>query len=117
MVELAHHRVKLKESERRDKCLDLARELKTLWNMKVTLISIIVGAIGTILRELLKRLKDLEMRTNGDYPDHSIIKICQNTEENPEDNHLNSCGESSANAGGKPSVNAGVKISQRRGKW
>ena len=37
----ADHRVKLKESEKKDKYLDLARELKKLWNMKVTIIPII----------------------------------------------------------------------------
>ena len=30
---LADHRVKLKECEKKDKYLDLARELKELWNM------------------------------------------------------------------------------------
>ncbi len=30
------HRIKLKECEKKDKYLDLARELKNLWNMKVT---------------------------------------------------------------------------------
>ena len=33
----ADHRIKLKESEKRDKYLDLARELKKLWNMLVTI--------------------------------------------------------------------------------
>ena len=37
---LADHRVKLKECENRDKYLDLARELKKPWNMKVTIIPI-----------------------------------------------------------------------------
>ena len=31
-------RVKLKESEKKDKYMDFARELKKLWNMKVTII-------------------------------------------------------------------------------
>ena len=31
----ADHRIKLKESEKKNKYLDLARELKKLWNMKV----------------------------------------------------------------------------------
>ena len=31
----ADHRIKLKECEKRDKYLDLSRELKKLWNMKV----------------------------------------------------------------------------------
>ena len=33
----ADHRIKLKECEKKDKYLDLARELKKLWNMKVTI--------------------------------------------------------------------------------
>ena len=56
-----HHRVKLKENEKKDKCLDLARELKKLWNMKVTVIPIVVGAFGAILNNLKKRLDELEI--------------------------------------------------------
>ena len=33
----ADHRIKLKECEKKDKYLDLARELKKLWNMQVTI--------------------------------------------------------------------------------
>ena len=40
--------VKLKESEKRDKYLDIARELKTLWNMKMTVILIVIGALSTV---------------------------------------------------------------------
>ena len=39
---LADHWIKLKESEKKDKYLDLARELKKLWNMKVTIIPIVM---------------------------------------------------------------------------
>ena len=39
---------KIKESEKLDKYLDLAKELKKLWNMNVTLIPIVVGVRGTI---------------------------------------------------------------------
>ena len=45
----ADHRIKLKESEKKDKYLDLARELKNLWNMKVTIVPIVIGALGTVL--------------------------------------------------------------------
>ena len=38
----ADHRVKLNESEKKDKKLDLARELKKLWNMKVTVVPIVI---------------------------------------------------------------------------
>ena len=56
----ADHRIKLKEGEKRDKYLDLARELKILWNMKVTIIPIVIGAFGTVTKGLLKGLEDLE---------------------------------------------------------
>ena len=57
----ANHRINLKESEKKDKYLDLARELKKLWNMKVTIVPIVIGALGTITKRLLKGLKDLEV--------------------------------------------------------
>ena len=50
----ADHRIKMKECEKKDKYLDLARELKKLWNMKVTIIPIVIGAFGTVTKGLLK---------------------------------------------------------------
>ena len=58
---LADHRIKLKQCEKRDKYLDLARELKKLWNMKVTIIPIAIGAFGKVTKGLLKGLEDLEV--------------------------------------------------------
>ena len=57
----ADHRINLKESEKEDKYLDLAWELKKLWNMKVTIVPIVIGALGTITKGLLKGLEDLEI--------------------------------------------------------
>ena len=57
----ADDRVKLKECEKKDKYLDLARELKKLWNMQVTIIPIVIGAFGTVTKGLLKGLEDLEI--------------------------------------------------------
>ena len=57
----AEHRIKLKECEKKDKYLDLARELKKLWNMKVTIILIVIDAFGTVTKGLLKGLEDLEV--------------------------------------------------------
>ena len=48
----ANHRINLKENEKKDKYLDLARELKKLWNMKVTIVPIVIGALGTITKGL-----------------------------------------------------------------
>ena len=57
-----NHRVKLKESEKKDKYLDLAGEFKKLCNMKVTIIPIVISALGTITEGLIKELEDLEVR-------------------------------------------------------
>ena len=53
--------MKLKECEKRDKNLDLARELKKLWNMKIAIIPIVICAFGTVTKGLLKGLEDLEV--------------------------------------------------------
>ena len=52
----ADRRVKL------DKYLDLPRDLKKLWNMKVKGIPIVVGALGTVPKGLEKGLENLEIR-------------------------------------------------------
>ena len=81
---LADHWVKLKEREKRDKYLDLAWELKKTmeheidgdascnWRARYSQerISTETGGLGN-------------KRTSGDYPNNSIVKIGQNTEENP----------------------------------
>ena len=53
--------IKLKECEKKDKYLDLARVLKKLWKMPVTIIPIVIGAFGTVTKGLLKGLEDLEV--------------------------------------------------------
>ena len=66
----ADHRVKLKESEKKDKYLDFSRDLKTkqnkktpqkLWNMKETVIPVVAGALGTVTKGLVQGLEDLEI--------------------------------------------------------
>ena len=64
MVEFADpadHRIKLKESKRKDKYLDLARELRKLWNMKVTIIPIVMDAFSIITKGLLKGMEDFDV--------------------------------------------------------
>ena len=57
----ADYIVKLKEPEKRDKYLVLARELKKLWNIKMTSIPIVIGALGTVTKRLVQGLEDLEI--------------------------------------------------------
>ena len=58
----ADHRVKLKESKKRNKYLDLARELKNPWNMRVKVTQLVIGALSTVTKELVQGLEDLEIR-------------------------------------------------------
>ena len=74
-------RINLKVSEKKDKYLDLARELKKLWSMTVTIVPIVIGALGTI-----KRPGGLgSLRTGRDYTNDSIAKNGQNSETSPGD--------------------------------
>ena len=57
----ADHRVKLKESEKEHKYLELANELKKLWNMKVTIIPIVIGALGIVTKGFVQGMEDLEI--------------------------------------------------------
>ena len=56
------HRVEVKKKrEKPDKYLDLARELKKLWTIKVTMILAVVGALLTVPKNLEKRLNEMEI--------------------------------------------------------
>ena len=60
---LCHHgRPHCKIKSKSDRYLDLARELKKIWIMKVTVIPIVIGELGTIPKGLVKGRKDLEIR-------------------------------------------------------
>ena len=52
--------IKLKESVKKDKYFDPAREMKKLWNMKVTITPIVNDVFGTVTKGLLKGLGDLK---------------------------------------------------------
>ena len=51
----ADHRIKLKECEKKDKYLDIARDLRA------TIVPTVIGAFGTETKGLLKSLEDLEV--------------------------------------------------------
>ena len=72
----ADHSVKLKDNEKRDKYLDLARELKKLWNIKVTVISIVIGTLSTVIKRIGTGTGGLgNKRTGEDHPNYSIVEI------------------------------------------
>ena len=75
--------MKLKENEKRDKYLDLARELKKRHgDMKRTMIPI--GAHRTIPKGFVKETgRFSHQRTSGDHPNYGIVKIALNTKKSP----------------------------------
>ena len=79
------HRVKLNKSEKKNKYLDFARELKKLWNMKVTVIPIVNGALSSNQRNGSGTGGLGNKRTSADHLNYIIIKIGQNTEKSPWD--------------------------------
>ena len=105
---LADPRIKLKENEKRDKYLNIARELKKkLWNRKVTVISVIIGALGTVSKGLVQGYGGLRnKRTSGDHPNYCSVEIGQNTEKSPGDLRRLAVTQSPVE---KPSANPGVK--------
>ena len=52
-------RIEDKEREKIEKYQDLARELQKLWNVRVKVIPLVVGALGAIPKQFGKRLKDI----------------------------------------------------------
>ena len=80
------------KTERMDKYLNLAKERriststllrnwKKLWKMKVKIITIVIGAFGTVTKGLLLG----SWWTSGDHLNYSIIENSQNTEKSPGD--------------------------------
>ena len=56
-------RVDDKEVEKIQKYLDVVKEVKKMWNMKVTVVPLVVGALGTHAKVLEKRLKNIGIET------------------------------------------------------
>ena len=66
------HKVKFKESKKGDKYYDFVRELRNLRNMKVTVIPIVIGALGTVRKGLEREEVFENKRPNQDHPDNDI---------------------------------------------
>ena len=83
---LPNQTVKLKENQTKVEYQNFARELKKLWNMKVMKIPIVIGALGTVTKGLVKRAGGNENKSmSGDCPNYSTVKIGENTEKSPEE--------------------------------
>ena len=73
------------QRKKKHKYLNLTRKLKKLWNMKVTVIPIVIGDLEQSQR-LSKRAGGVGYRrTNWDHTNYCIIEVGQNTKKSPED--------------------------------
>ena len=81
----AYHCIKLKECEKKDKYLDLVRESKKLWNMKVTIVPIVIGAFGIVTKGSLKNWRTWKLADEWRPSNDSIIENGENTEKSPGD--------------------------------
>ena len=110
-----------KKNENKDKYLDLDRELTKLSNMKVTVIPIVIGALGTVNKRLVQGLENLEIRRPVETVlNYSILEIGQNIEKRPGDLRRLAVTQTpvkthSANAGGKNSRRNNNNINNGRG--
>ena len=64
---------KIKENEKSDNYLYLTRELKILWNMNVTVIPIVIGALGMIFESLVRGLKELAIRGQAETIQTAVL--------------------------------------------
>ena len=69
-----------KRKSKRDKFLDLVRELRMLWNMRVPVIPIVTDVFGMVLLRVGK-----DTGRVGNHSNHRITEIGQNTEKSPGD--------------------------------
>ena len=78
---------KIERNEKKDNYVDLAGDLKKkLWNLNLMFIHIVIGALGTVTKELLKADEWLGNKSTGrDHPNYYIIETSQISENSPGD--------------------------------
>ena len=85
----ADHRVKLKESEKKDKYLDLSSELKKIVKHGSDGCTNCNWCFWYSYQRIGKRSRGPGIkRTSGDNPNYSIAEICQNTDKSPGDSRM-----------------------------
>jgi 23S rRNA pseudoU1915 N3-methylase RlmH len=59
----ADRNVVQREAEKRLKCKSLCIEIKRMWNLKCTIIPVIIGATGIVTRSLRKKTQQVQFTT------------------------------------------------------
>ena len=58
------HWIHISQQRKTENSQDLKRELQKLWNSKISIVPIVVGAFGTIPKSLKKHLNELNVEVN-----------------------------------------------------
>ena len=69
--------MKIKESEKINKYLDLVRELRKLWNMRVSVTPIKVGALGMDTKDLKREQEELYIRGRIETSQNTVLKLAR----------------------------------------
>ena len=78
----ADHRVKIKESEKIEKYLNLTRILEKLWNMKEMVVLIVIDGLGTVPKCLEKNNEEIgNHRKNRDKLNYCPVIQLEYSEE------------------------------------
>ena len=56
--------IKISQERKTENYQDLKRELQKLWNIKISIVPIVIGALGTIPRSLEKHVDKLNAEVN-----------------------------------------------------
>ena len=70
----ANHRVKIKESKKERLVPRPCQKTKKLWNMKVTVITFVIGTLGTIPKGSVRRLEELEIGRQNTEKSHGDLR-------------------------------------------
>ena len=77
-------RMKMKESEKVDKYLNITKDLKKLWNMWLPMKLTGVSEPGRIPK-CKKKTDQMDQWNHHDHPDHNTVSISSKTQQSPDD--------------------------------
>ena len=74
-----------KSIEEIKKYLDLARELRKIWNMRGIVKPVVIGMLWTVFKNWERSLRVRNQKMNRDNPNYSFVEISENSEKSPGD--------------------------------
>ena len=79
----ADHRIEVSSQRKIESYQNLKCEVQKLWNLKTSIVPVVIGALGTILKFLGKHLSELNMEVNISQMQTTVVLL------NSHQNHQN----------------------------